>query len=226
MGDKVKECISNFPMIDIDSSIHPITRTVLRVKITLTANFQWNDRVHGATEQFWVWIEDPNFNHIYHHEFFSLQKKHVKTKEPQQIVFTIPIFEPLPSQYIVRVISDTWLGVEFTHSVSFKHLILPDSHPPHTELLDLDPLPKSALMNPQYESIYSFSHFNPIQTQIFHCLYHTDNNCLLGAPTGSGKKKKFSFPGLFYFFKYQKISLFDNRSELIFERPQFYIFII
>jgi activating signal cointegrator complex subunit 3 len=187
MGDKVKECISNFPLLEIDSSIHPITRTVLRVKITLTPNFNWNDRVHGTTEQFWVWIEDPNFNHIYHHEFFTLQKKHVKTKEPQQIVFTIPIFEPLPSQYIVRVISDTWLGVEFTHSVSFKHLILPDSHPPHTELLDLDPLPKSALLNPQYESIYSFSHFNPIQTQIFHCLYHTDNNCLLGAPTGSGK---------------------------------------
>ena len=26
-----------------------------------------------------------------------------------------------------------------------------------------------------------------LQTQIFHCLYHTDKNFLLGAPTGSGK---------------------------------------
>jgi len=33
----------------------------------------------------------------------------------------------------------------------------------------------------------SFSHFNPIQTQIFHVLFHTDSNVLLGAPTGSGK---------------------------------------
>jgi activating signal cointegrator complex subunit 3 len=48
-------------------------------------------------------------------------------------------------------------------------------------------LPKSALANPAYEALYKFSHFNPIQTQIFHCLYHTDGNCLLGAPTGSGK---------------------------------------
>uniref|UniRef100_H2Z647 Activating signal cointegrator 1 complex subunit 3 n=1 Tax=Ciona savignyi TaxID=51511 RepID=H2Z647_CIOSA len=31
------------------------------------------------------------------------------------------------------------------------------------------------------------THFNPIQTQIFHCLYHNDTNALLGAPTGSGK---------------------------------------
>lgn len=32
----------------------------------------------------------------------------------------------------------------------------------------------------------SFTHFNPIQTQAFHTLYHTDENVLLGAPTGSG----------------------------------------
>ncbi len=124
MGDKVKECVSNLPVIEIESSIHPITRTVLRVRITLTANFRWNERLHGLSEAFWIWIEDPNFNHIYHHEFFNLQKKFVRTREPQEVVFTIPIFEPLPNQYIVRVISDKWLGVEFTHAISFKHLIL------------------------------------------------------------------------------------------------------
>ncbi len=85
----------------------------------------------------------------------------------------------------MRVLSDRWLGVECSHSVSFKHLILPDQHPPHTELLDLDPLPLAALDNPAYQALYKFTHFNPIQTQIFHCLYHTDHNCLLGAPTGS-----------------------------------------
>jgi activating signal cointegrator complex subunit 3 len=184
MGFKVKECINYFPSIDIETTLHPITRTVLRVKITLTAEFTWNDKIHGNSEFFWVWIEDPHHNHIYHHEFFNLQKKHVKTNEPQLIVFTIPIFEPLPSQYIVRVISDRWLGVEFSHSISFKHLILPELHPPHTELLDLDPLPVKALNNPKFEALYKFSHFNPIQTQIFYCLYHTNTNCLLGAPTG------------------------------------------
>lgn len=55
------------------------------------------------------------------------------------------------------------------------------------ELLDLQPLPVIALGNPEYESLYKFTHFNPIQTQIFHTLYHTDTNVLLGAPTGSGK---------------------------------------
>ena len=50
--------------------------------------------------------------------------------------------------------------------MSFKNLILPERHPPHTELLDLDPLPLSALNNPAYQSMYTFSHFNPLQTQV------------------------------------------------------------
>lgn len=56
-----------------------------------------------------------------------------------------------------------------------------------SELLDLQPLPVTALGNHEFESLYKFTHFNPIQTQIFHTLYHTDTNVLLGAPTGSGK---------------------------------------
>ena len=111
----------------------------------------------------------------------------VKSKEPQYLVFTIPIFEPLPTQYLIRMVSDRWLGAEAVCAVSFKHLILPEKHPPHTELLDLYPLPVAVLKDPQLEMLYSFTHFNPVQTQIFHTLYHTDHNVLLGAPTGSGK---------------------------------------
>jgi hypothetical protein len=40
--------------------------------------------------------------------------------------------------------------------------------PPHSELLDLDPLPLSALKDPKIEGMYQgrFTHFNPIQTQV------------------------------------------------------------
>eukprot|EP00475_Leptophrys_vorax_P017663 TRINITY_DN24265_c0_g2_i2.p1 TRINITY_DN24265_c0_g2~~TRINITY_DN24265_c0_g2_i2.p1 ORF type:complete len:876 (+),score=189.71 TRINITY_DN24265_c0_g2_i2:681-3308(+) len=73
--------------------------------------------------------------------------------------------------------------------ISFRHLILPELHPPTTELLDIMPLPVSALQNPSFERLYikMFSHFNPVQTQLFHVAYHTDHNMLCGAPTGSGK---------------------------------------
>jgi len=47
-------------------------------------------------------------------------------------VFTIPIFEPLPSQYYIRAVSDRWLGAEAVCIINFQHLILPERHPPHT----------------------------------------------------------------------------------------------
>lgn len=78
----------------------------------------------------------------------------VLAEEEQTLVFTIPIFEPLPSQYYVRGVSDRWLGSEVVCALSFKHLILPEKHPPHTELLDLQPLPITALKCEDYELLY------------------------------------------------------------------------
>lgn len=116
-----------------------------------------------------------------------MTRKQTLTQEAQELVMTIPLKEPHPPQYYIRAISDTWLGSTNSEALSFKHLILPELHPPHTELLLLQPLPLKVLQEPKFESLYNFTHFNPIQTQIFHCLYHTDSNVLLGAPTGSGK---------------------------------------
>lgn len=60
----------------------------------------------------------------------------------------------------------------------------------HTDLIDLTPLPTTALQNEKYEQLFSsIDTFNPIQTQLFHVLYHSDIPVFLGAPTGSGKTK-------------------------------------
>lgn len=50
MGEKIKSCLASLPVIDIETTLHPITRTVLRVKIHLTPNFKWNDKLHGTSE--------------------------------------------------------------------------------------------------------------------------------------------------------------------------------
>ena len=60
------------------------------------------------------------------------------------------------------------------------------------KMLLFSPYPIIALFSlfpppPDYESIYPYPYFNPIQTQIFWTLYHTDVCVLVGAPTGSGK---------------------------------------
>mmetsp|Transcript_35097 Transcript_35097/g.59441 ORF Transcript_35097/g.59441 Transcript_35097/m.59441 type:complete len:2046 (+) Transcript_35097:92-6229(+) len=184
-GGLIMKYFQTIPYVEVKAAIQPITRTVLRVALELQADFRWANQFHGQGEPFWVWMEDPQNDIIYHSEYFVLQRRGYQ--EPQHINFTIPISEPLPPQYIVRVISDRWLGSETTVAVSFKGLVLPTQYPPDTKLLRVDPLPVSALFNPTAEKLYSFQHFNPIQTQMFHIGYHTDHNILLGAPTGSGK---------------------------------------
>lgn len=58
-----------------------------------------------------------------------------------------------------------------------------------TELLDLQPLPVSALNNKVYEKLYQphFKYFNAVQTQVFNTLYSSDESAFVGAPVGSGK---------------------------------------
>ena len=71
------------------------------------------------------------------------------------------------------MVSDKFLQCEATLPVSFRHLILPEKYPAPTELLDLQPLPVTALRNPQYEAIYTdFKTFNPIQTQARVLMWH------------------------------------------------------
>ena len=188
MGPRIASVLRQLPYLDITPSVQPITRGILRVTLSIVPDFDWVDRVHGSVEPWWIWVEDAENQRIYHHEYLALTKKQYSAGEPIVLSFAIPMFEPLPSQYWVHAVSDRWLGLEAVREISFRHLVLPERHPPHTELLDLAPLPVAALGNPGYQSFYtSFTHFNPVQTQIFHSLYHSDVPVLLGAPTGSGK---------------------------------------
>merc|ERR1711892_729200 len=55
----------------------------------------------------------------------------------------------------IRVISDKWLQAETQLPVSFRHLILPEKNAPPSELLDLQPLPVSAVRNEHYEQSFA-----------------------------------------------------------------------
>lgn len=187
MGRQLHKCIHQLPKVNLTAQVQPITRTVLGFELTITPDFQWDDKVHGYVEPFWIIVEDNDGEYILHHEYFMLKKQYIE--EDHTLNFTVPIYEPLPPQYFIRVVSDRWLGSQAVLPVSFRHLILPEKYPPPTELLDLQPLPVTALRKPAYEALYdkSFKHFNPIQTQVFTVLYNTDDNVLVAAPTGSGK---------------------------------------
>ncbi|XP_046658562.1 putative U5 small nuclear ribonucleoprotein 200 kDa helicase [Homalodisca vitripennis] len=187
LGKTIHKYVHQFPKLDLSTHIQPITRSTLRVELTITPDFQWDEKIHGASEAFWILVEDVDSEVILHHEYFLLKSKYCQ--DEHLVKFFVPVFEPLPPQYFLRIVSDRWIGAETQLPVSFRHLILPEKNLPPTELLDLQPLPVTALRNHQFEAMYAekFPQFNPIQTQVFNAVYNSDDNIFVGAPTGSGK---------------------------------------
>ena len=59
-------------------------------------------------QAFWIVVEDVDSEVILHHEYFLLKSKF--SQDEHTVKFFVPVFEPLPPQYFIRVISDTWIG--------------------------------------------------------------------------------------------------------------------
>ncbi|CBZ54476.1 RNA helicase-related protein required for pre-mRNA splicing, related [Neospora caninum Liverpool] len=188
MGKLLHRLIHQFPKLELAAFVQPLTRTCLVVELTITPDFQWDSKVHGSGEVFWVLVEDVDGEQILHHEMFIMPP--FTGEVEHTLCFTLPITDPLPPNYSIRVVSDRWLHSQSSLPISFKTLILPERTPPHTELLDLQPLPISALRDAKMEQVYagSFKAFNPIQTQVFSTLYATNENVLLCLPPTSGKE--------------------------------------
>jgi pre-mRNA-splicing helicase BRR2 len=188
-GKTVCNLVSKFPRVELQAQVQPMTRSMLRVELTITPKFEWDDEIHGAAETFWIIAEDCDGEDILFHDQFILRKDFAQAEMNEHIVdFTVPITEPMPPNYFVTVISDRWMHSETKLAVSFQKLILPEKFPPHTPVLDLQPLPVAALKVNEYRALYpDWERFNKIQTQTFNSLYSTEDNVFLGAPTGSGK---------------------------------------
>ncbi|KAH9830081.1 Sec63-domain-containing protein [Rhodofomes roseus] len=186
-GNLVHRLVHSFPKLQLQAQVQPITRTLLRIDLTIIPDFRWDEKIHGAAESFWIMVEDVDGEIVLFHDTFILRQRYAE--DEHNVTLTVPMFEPVPPNYYISIVSDRWLHAETRLPILFKHLILPEKFPPPTPLLDLQPLPLSALHNKEFESIYSstIQTFNKIQTQVFQALYTTDENVFVGAPTGSGK---------------------------------------
>jgi pre-mRNA-splicing helicase BRR2 len=170
----------------LQAQVQPIARSLLRIDLSIVPDFRWAEKFHGTTETFVIIVEDVDGEIILFHDSFVLRQRYAE--DEHNMTLTVPMFEPVPPNGYISIISDRWLA-ETRLPISFKHLILPKTFPSPTPFLDLHALPLSALHNKEFEDIYSstIQTFNKIQTQVFQALYTSDENVFIGAPTGSGK---------------------------------------
>ena len=188
-GKIVCGLVQKFPRLEVQAQVQPVTRSMLRVELTITPNFEWDDSVHGLSESFWILVEDCDGEDILFHDQFLLRKDYATSEMNEHLVeFTVPITEPMPPNYFITVLSDRWLQSETKLAVSFEKLVLPEKFPPHTQLLELQPLPVAALKRDDFKALYPrWERFNKIQTQVHSSLFTTNDNVFIGAPTGTGK---------------------------------------
>ena len=55
-------------------------RSTLQVELTVTPDFQWDEKIHGNSEAFWIFVEDVDGEIILHHEYFLLKRFAVDVK--------------------------------------------------------------------------------------------------------------------------------------------------
>mgnify|MGYP005990180507 CR=1 FL=1 len=186
MGKTLHKYVHMFPRCELNAQVLPITRSLLKVHLTITPDFQFDHSVHDGAVMFHIIVEDGDGENVLYHETLTLTAKYAA--QEQHVDFAVTMQDPQPPQYFIRLVADRWLHSETVLPVSFKHLLLPQKFPPPTELLDLQPLPVSVLPashRPLFARKFQF--FNAVQTQTFAALYESDHSVLVCSPTGSGK---------------------------------------
>ncbi|SBS86872.1 RNA-helicase, putative [Plasmodium ovale curtisi] len=174
------------PNLHIDGYIQPITQTIM--KINLNVNLQnniWSDQWNYLQENFHLFLLNTLNNDILYFQKFTIHKK--DRKKIHDISFEFPICNQMPPQITAQFMSMNWCNLSYIHIFNTNNLFINQKVNIFSEILPLIPLSTQILKNPNYIKFFSFKYFNPIQTQMFHSTFHTDENILLGAPTGSGK---------------------------------------
>ncbi|KAL4241461.1 Sec63-domain-containing protein [Abortiporus biennis] len=185
-GSAIRDAAKQFPTVRISYDLKPLGYDVLKIAVKVTKMFNWSTKIHGASEPFWLWVED-------HEGITILQLSHLIFRQNTDVldvdfVIAVPNGKPPPS-VTIRFVSDRWMGAEDEQIVPFDDLVMPTETDCHTPRLDIPFLPLSALQDPILEGFLDrrVNSLNAIQTQAFWSLVNTRLHGLLCAPTGSGK---------------------------------------
>ncbi|KAM6495763.1 Sec63 Brl domain containing protein [Amanita muscaria] len=184
-GTAIITAAKQFPSIDLQFDLRPLTPDILKICISAHRNFVWNTSTHGNSHVFLLWVEDRETSTI-------LQSTHLIFRSATELIKTNFIIAIAPSeklpQLTLRTMSDHWIGADEEVSIPIESAVMPRSFETHTRKLDLPFLPLSVLNNPIVESIFShITYLNGLQSHVYWGLLHSYQHSMLCSPAGSGK---------------------------------------
>jgi pre-mRNA-splicing helicase BRR2 len=77
IGKTLHKLIHQVPRVELEAQIQPITRSTLKIDLKITPDFQWDEKVHGKNETFWIFVLDCDGEMILYSEFFAIKRKHL-----------------------------------------------------------------------------------------------------------------------------------------------------
>jgi pre-mRNA-splicing helicase BRR2 len=126
LGKILYKFVHHVPRVQLEAFAQPLTRSCLRVELTATCGFKWEDSYHGREEPFWLIVLDCNEETILYSFYFTLSKQ----EETFSTQFIVPLYEVMHPLYYIKVISDRWVCPDNVLPLSFRSIILPTKFSP------------------------------------------------------------------------------------------------
>ena len=89
LGKAIHKLVHQLPKVQMQAHVQPITRAVLKVDLTITPDFRWEQKVHGRVEPFWIIVEDSDSEKILHCEYFLLRE--INAEDDHFLSFTVAL---------------------------------------------------------------------------------------------------------------------------------------
>lgn len=123
VGRKLHKFIHCLPRVHLEAAARPVSRSSLEVSLVLAPDFHFDRKLHRREEAFWISVEDGDSESLFYVGLHHLRP--VSTRQ-QSMSFLVNLEAPQPNHYIVRCVSDTWIGPMTAVPISLRELLLPD----------------------------------------------------------------------------------------------------
>ncbi|EHS62613.1 uncharacterized protein PGTG_22588 [Puccinia graminis f. sp. tritici CRL 75-36-700-3] len=117
LGKTIHRFVHQFPKLELQALVQPITRTMLRVELTITPDFMWEESVHGTAQTFWIMVEDVDGELILFSDQFLLRQRYAN--EEHFVTFDVPMID----------VADRWLHAVLVYRCPSSISSYPKSSP-------------------------------------------------------------------------------------------------
>lgn len=185
-GSALQGAAKHFPSIALQYQVRPLNAELVRLEVEVRSLFDWDSRLHGFGEPFWLWVEDMDGAEI-------LQLERVVFRQDTThytVHFHFSISQSSPQAKVkLRYISDKWLGAESEMDVPLLDIKMLAPSLLRSQLLDLPLLPLSSLKSGALRNNIGqrITLINASQTQAFWPVVNSVANTIFSAPAGCGK---------------------------------------